>query len=104
MLFGLSPKALTFMIAVPDAVLSGVLAFVAMYLVVSGFPLAVLRLMSPRRLIVIGAPICFGVGLLAYPAVSQKLGGVVGTLVQSPLAAATLLAALLNNVPRLGIR
>lgn len=97
------PAALAVVIAMPDPVLGGILAYAASYFIVAGAQLSLSRMLSPRRLLVIGLPIACGIAVLT----TQRLGigttGVVAIMIHSPLMSASIVAILLNAIMRIGI-
>lgn len=99
----LLPKVTALIMGLPEAVLAGLLAFVAIFFVVTGFQLALSRMMSPRRLILIGLPLCAGVAASNYATLTRGIDGFAGALLHSPLALTALLAILLNMLMRIGI-
>lgn len=105
MLIGVSlfPKLTALIMGVPEAVLAGLLAFVAIFFVVTGFQLALSRMMSPRRLILIGLPLCAGVAASNYASMTRGIDGFAGALLHSPLALTAFLAILLSMLMRIGI-
>lgn len=92
-----------FLMALPPGVLAGLLGYVAIYLVASGFQLALSRMMSPRRLLVIGLPICAGVYALSSGSQVSDAHGIAAAIRQSPLAITTFFAITINILMRIGI-
>lgn len=105
MMAGLSffPKLLAVVIAMPDAVLGGILGYAASYFIVAGAQLALSRMMSPRRLLVIGLPVAVGIAVQSSPKFAEAAPGVLGILLHSPLMSASIVAIVLNALMRLGI-
>ncbi len=97
------PKLLAVVIAMPDAVLGGILAYAASYFIVAGAQLALSRMMSPRRMLVIGLPLAVGVAVQSSSKLADAVPGVIGILLQSPLMSASIVAIALNALMRLGI-
>lgn len=97
------PKLLSVVIAMPDAVLGGILAYAASYFIVAGAQLALSRMMSPRRMLVIGLPLAVGIAVQSSSKFVDAAPGVLGILLQSPLMSASIVAIILNALMRLGI-
>ncbi|PZF75222.1 hypothetical protein DK847_19145 [Aestuariivirga litoralis] len=97
------PAALAVVIAMPDAVLGGILAFAASYFIVAGAQLSLSRMMSPRRMLVVGLPIATGIAVLTTERLGVGLTGVAAILIHSPLMSASIVAIILNAVMRIGI-
>lgn len=103
LVLSLLASSTTFLMMLPPGVLAGLLGYVAIYLVASGFQLALSRMMSPRRLLVIGLPVCAGVYAATFPAQSLEGVGLAAAIRQSPLALTTFLAITINMLMRIGI-
>lgn len=99
----LFPAALAVVIAMPDPVLGGILGFAASYFIVAGAQLSLSRMMSPRRMLVVGLPIATGIAVLTSAKLGAGLTGILAILVHSPLMSASIVAILLNAVMRIGI-
>lgn len=97
------PAALAVVIAMPEPVLGGILAFAASYFIVAGAQLSLSRMMSPRRMLVVGLPIAIGIAVLTTERLGVGLSGVVAILIHSPLMSASIAAIALNAVMRIGI-
>ena len=97
------PKLIALVLAMPDPVLGGILAYVASYFVVMGADLALSRMLSQRRLLVIGLSITAGLAVLALPEVFHGLSGPLAFIFESPLAVSALCAMVLNSLMRVGI-
>lgn len=103
LVLSLLASSTTFLMMLPPGVLAGLLGYVAIYLVASGFQLALSRMMSPRRLLVIGIPVCAGVYAASFPTHSLEGAGIAAAIRESPLALTTFLAITVNMLMRLGI-
>jgi xanthine/uracil permease len=101
--FSFSSKLMAAVMAMPDPVLGGVLAFIASYLIVSGAQLALTRMLSPRRMIVIGIPICLGIAVVAVPGLTAGLTGSAAAIANSPYIVAAILVLILNAAARIGV-
>jgi len=97
------PAALAVVIAMPDPVLGGILAFAASYFIVAGAQLSLSRMMSPRRMLVIGLPIATGIAVLTTSRLGVGLSGIAAILIHSPLMSASIVAIVLNALMRIGI-
>lgn len=97
------PRLLAVVIAMPDAVLGGILAYAASYFIVAGAQLSLSRMMSPRRMLVIGLPLAVGIAVQSSNKFADAAPGVLGILLHSPLMSASIMAIILNAVMRLGI-
>ena len=97
------PKILVLVIAMPEPILGGILAYAGSYFIVSGAQLSLSRMLSPRRMIVVGLSVGLGVGLQSNPALVAGVDGVLGIFLQSPLLTASVSAIILNAVMLLGI-
>jgi xanthine/uracil permease len=97
------PAALALVIAMPDPVLGGILAFAACYFIVAGAQLALSRMMSPRRMLVVGLPIATGIAVLTTSRLGEGMTGIAAILIHSPLMSASIVAIVLNALMRIGI-
>ena len=98
------PFVLNIVLSMPNAVLAGLLFFSAAYFIVSGAELAMSRMMSPRRALVIGLSVSVGVILQTVPALTDQADGTLFEHVLSPMTFATILAIGLNLLMRIGIK
>lgn len=99
----LFPKLIALVLAMPDPVLGGILAYVASYFVVVGAELALSRMLSQRRMLVIGLSITAGLAPLAVPQLFSGLDGPLAPIFESPLTLSAIAAISLNALMRLGI-
>jgi xanthine permease XanP len=97
------PKLIALVLAMPDPVLGGILAYVASYFIVAGADLALSRMLSQRRMLVIGLPITAGLSVLSLPELFRGFSGPLTFILESPLALSALCAIALNSLMRLGI-
>lgn len=97
------PKLVAFVLAMPEPVVGGILAYAAAYFIVAGAELALSRMMSQRRMLVIGLSMTAGLSVLAAPELFGSLPGGAGLIFGSPLALAAMLAIVLNAAMRIGI-
>lgn len=97
------PAALAVVIAMPDPVLGGILAFAASYFIVAGAQLSLSRMMSPRRMLVVGLPIATGIAVLTTSRLGEGMTGIAAILIHSPLMSASIVAIVLNGLMRIGI-
>lgn len=97
------PKLTTLVTAMPEPVVGGILVYAASYFIVSGAELALSRMMSPRRMIVIGVSIATGIAVQATPVLMSSATGIMTIILQSPLITSSLLAIALNALMRIGI-
>jgi len=97
------PFALEHVLAIPDAVVAGIIFFAASYFVVSGADLALSRMLSPRRALVIGLPVGAGILLQSAPAMTAPLAGSSLGHLLAPMTFASVLAVILNLLMRIGI-
>jgi xanthine permease XanP len=84
-------------------VLGGILAYAASYFIVAGAQLSLSRMMSPRRMLVVGLPIAVGIAVLTTSRLGIGLTGIAAILIHSPLMSASIVAILLNALMRIGI-
>lgn len=98
------PLALRHVLSLPDAVVAGILFYAACYFFVSGAELALSRMLSPRRTLVIGLSVGAGVLLQSVPALTSRFAGTSIEHVLAPMTFATIVAIALNLVMRIGIR
>ncbi|PZF78377.1 hypothetical protein DK847_00710 [Aestuariivirga litoralis] len=98
------PLALKHVLSLPDAVVAGILFYAACYFIVSGAELALSRMLSPRRALVIGLSVGAGVLLQSVPALTTRFAGTSIEHVLAPMTFATIVAIVLNLVMRIGIR
>jgi xanthine permease XanP len=87
----------------PDSVLAGLLFYAAAYFVVSGAELALSRMMSPRRALVIGISVSIGVLVQSVPLVVHDAKESWLEHVLAPMTFATIIAIVLNFIMRIGI-
>lgn len=97
------PKLIAAVSALPEPVVGGILGYAASFFIVAGAELALSRMLSPRRMIVIGVPVAAGIVVQATPAVAAGSSGLASIILHSPLMLAALLAIGLNAVMRIGI-
>jgi xanthine permease XanP len=97
------PKLTTIESAMPEPVVGGILGYAASYFIVAGAELALSRMMSPRRMIVIGVPVAAGIAVQATPDLVSSATGVMNIILHSPLITSALLAMALNALMRIGI-
>ena len=69
------PLALKHVLSLPDAVVAGILFYAACYFIVSGAELALSRMLSPRRALVIGLSVGAGILLQSVPALTTRFAG-----------------------------
>lgn len=98
------PVILHYVLSLADAVVAGLLFYAACHFIVSGAALALSRVPSPRRSLVIGMPVGAGILLQANPALASKVTGSSLEHLLAPMTFATLLAIGLNLLMRVGIR
>ncbi len=105
-LFAISfmPFALVGVLSIPDAVVAGITFFAASYFIVSGAELALSRMLSPRRSLVIGLSVGAGILLQSAPALTAPVVGTSLEHLLAPMTFASLLAVALNLIMRIGIR
>lgn len=97
------PKILAVVTAMPEPVLGGILGYAASYFIISGTELALSRMMSPRRMLVVGLSIAAGVAVQVRPEIAANAPVSLAVILESPLIVASVLAIVLNAVMRLGI-
>jgi len=97
------PKLTAVVTAMPEPVVGGILGYAASYFIVAGAELALSRMMSPRRMIVIGVPVAAGIAVQATPALASGATGIMSIVLHSPLITSSLLAIALNAIMRIGI-
>lgn len=97
------PYFLSVLRTLPDAVLAGLLFYAATYFVVSGAELALSRMMSPRRALVIGISIGTGILVQGVPLITAGAHGTWLEHVLAPMTLGTVLAIVLNLIMRIGI-
>jgi len=98
------PLALKHVLSLPDAVVAGILFYAACYFVVSGAELALSRMLSPRRALVIGLSVGAGILLQSVPTLTTRFAGTSVEHVLAPMTFATIVAIVLNLIMRIGIR
>lgn len=104
MLVTFVPAALEHVLSLPDAVVAGILFYAACYFIVSGAELALSRMLSPRRSLVIGLSVGAGVLLQSAPALTTAFAGTSLEHVLAPMTFAAIVAIVLNMIMRIGIR
>jgi xanthine permease XanP len=97
------PQITELLLALPEAVLGGFLLYASGCFLVCGADLALSRLLSQRRMLVIGLSLAGGIAVQNAPELTMQVHGVLGALLRSPLAFTALLAVTLNAVLRIGI-
>jgi len=98
------PLALKNVLSLPDAVVAGILFYAACYFIVSGAELALSRMLSPRRALVIGLSVGAGVLLQSVPTLTSRFAGTSTEHVLAPMTFATIVAIVLNLFMRIGIK
>ncbi len=98
------PGALEHVLSLPDAVVAGILFYAACYFIVSGAELALSRMLSPRRSLVIGLSVGAGILLQSVPTLTTRFAGSSLEHVLAPMTFATIVAIALNMLMRIGIR
>lgn len=98
------PLALKNVLSLPDAVVAGILFYAACYFIVSGAELALSRMLSPRRALVIGLSVGAGVLLQSVPTLTSRFAGTSIEHVLAPMTFATIVAIVLNLFMRIGIK
>lgn len=98
------PVVLKHVLSLPDAVVAGVLFYAAGYFLVAGAELALSRMLSPRRSLVIGLSMGAGILLQTSHMLTARFAGTPLEHVLAPMTFATLLAIVLNLIMRIGIR
>ena len=98
------PLALKHVLSLPDAVVAGILFYAACYFIVSGAELALSRMLSPRRALVIGLSVGAGILLQSVPALTSRFAGTSVEHVLAPMTFATIVAIVLKIFMRIGIR
>jgi NCS2 family nucleobase:cation symporter-2 len=98
------PVALKQVLSLPDPVVAGILFFAACYFIVSGAELALSRMLSPRRSLVIGLSVGVGVLLQSVPALTSRFAGTSLEHMLAPMTFATIVAIVLNLIMRIGVR
>jgi hypothetical protein len=97
------PKVLAIVAAMPEPVIGGVLAYAAAYFIISGSELALARMMSARRMLVVGMSIAGGVAVQATPEIAAQAPEALAIILESPLVVGSLLAIGINAIMRIGI-
>lgn len=97
------PKLMAGVGAMPEPVVGGILGYAASFFIVAGAELALSRMLSPRRMIVIGLPVAAGIMVQATPTLAQSSEGLIAVLLHSPLILSALMAVVLNAIMRIGI-
>lgn len=97
------PYFLSILRTLPDAVLAGLLIYSATYFIVSGAELALSRMMSPRRALVIGLSTGIGILVQAMPLITADALGTWLEHLLAPMTLSAVLAIILNLVMRIGI-
>jgi xanthine permease XanP len=97
------PQVTELLLALPEAVLGGLLIYASACFLVCGADLALSRMLSQRRMLVIGLSLAGGIAVQTAPELTAQVPGVLGTVLRSPLAFTALLAVVLNAVLRIGI-
>ena len=98
------PVALGHVLSLPDAVVAGILFYAACYFIVSGAELALSRMLSSRRALVIGISVGVGILMQSVPELTTNFSGTSLEHVLAPMTFATIVAIVLNIIMRIGIR
>lgn len=97
------PQITALLLALPEAVLGGLLLYASAYFLVCGADLALSRLLSQRRMLVVGLSLAGGIAVQTAPEIIRQTSGILGELLRSPLALTAVLAVGLNALMRIGI-
>lgn len=103
LILALLPKVTAVLALIPSPVMGAGLIYVACHLVSSGTELIASRMLDARRIYVIGLPLLAGVGIISMPGLADAFPAWAATVIESPLATATILALLLNLILNVGV-
>ncbi len=97
-----TPRFVSALALIPKPVIGAVMVFAAAYMVVSGMSLFLTRLLSPRRVFVIGLALVLGLTPALIPGVFDQTPHLIRPILESPLALGTFSAMVLVIVFRFG--
>jgi NCS2 family nucleobase:cation symporter-2 len=97
------PKASVIFAIMPQPVLGATLLFALSFMVVAGMQIIMSRMMDGRKTFVVGLSMIFGLSVDIVPGVFSQAPPWLAPVVSSSLAAATIMALILNFIFRLGI-
>ncbi|MCD6292348.1 MAG: purine/pyrimidine permease [Deltaproteobacteria bacterium] len=97
------PKASVIFAIMPQPVLGATLLFALSFMVVAGIQIIMSRMIDGRKTFVVGLSIIFGLSIDIVPGIYSQAPAWLAPVVSSSLAAATIMALILNLIFRLGI-
>jgi xanthine/uracil permease len=103
LLSSFSPRLIAALSLVPRPVVGAIMVYSAVYMVVSGMTLIHDRLLSERRIFVVGFSLVLGLTSALLPAIYRDVPALVHPILVSPLAVSTLIAVVLTRVLSIGL-
>ena len=97
------PKSSVVFAIMPAPVLGATLLFALSFMVVAGMQIILSRMMDGRKTFVVGLSIIFGLSIDIVPGIYSQAPAWLAPIVSSSLAAATIMALILNLLFRIGI-
>ena len=104
MSFGFSPKISALLSIMPMPVMGAILVFVVSFMIMSSLQIILGTKLEPTKIFVIGISLIFGFSLEMLPALYAQVAPWLRPLFDSSLAFSTVLAVILNQLLRLGVR
>ncbi len=98
------PKLSQLFIIIPQPVLGATLIFVVSFMIVTGFQLAMSRMLDARKTFVIGISVVFGLSADMLPHVYDHFHPWIAPVFSSSLSLGTVTAVILNLIFRIGIK
>jgi NCS2 family nucleobase:cation symporter-2 len=103
-LLAFMPKVSGLLSAMPSPVMGAVLIYVSSFMIVSGMQIILGSGMDTRKTFVIGIPLIFGLSLDIAPSLFADVPQALRSLFESPLTLSTVMAVLLHQLLRIGVR
>jgi NCS2 family nucleobase:cation symporter-2 len=98
------PKVSGLLSAMPSPVMGAILIYVSSFMIVSGMQIILGSGMDTRKTFVIGIPLIFGLSLDIAPSLFADVPQALRSLFESPLTLSTVMAVLLHQLLRIGVR
>jgi NCS2 family nucleobase:cation symporter-2 len=103
-LLAFMPKVSGLLSAMPSPVMGAILIYVSSFMIVSGMQIILGSGMDTRKTFVIGIPLIFGLSLDIAPSLFADVPQALRSLFESPLTLSTVMAVLLHQLLRIGVR
>ncbi len=98
------PKVSGLLSAMPSPVMGAILVYVSSFMIISGMQIILGSEMDTRKTFVIGIPLIFGMSLDIAPSLFADVPHLLRPLFESSLTVSTVMAVLLHQLLRIGLR